>query len=95
MAGYVIAQMSVTDPEAFADYPGQAGPTVAAFGGRYVVRGGTIDNIEGDWKPGRVVIIEFDSVSLAKAWYDSQMYEEAKALRIRSTISSLMIVEGA
>ena len=95
MAGYVIAQMSVTDPEAFADYPGQAGPTVAAFGGRYVVRGGTIDNIEGDWEPGRVVIIEFDSVAQAKAWYDSQMYEEAKALRIRSTISSLMIVEGA
>ena len=95
MAGYVIAQMSVTDPEAFADYPGQAGPTVAAFGGRYVVRGGTIDNIEGDWKPGRVVIIEFDSVAQAKAWYDSQMYEGAKALRIRSTISSLMIVEGA
>ena len=95
MAGYVIAQMSVTDPEAFADYPGQAGPTVAAFGGRYVVRGGTIDNIEGDWKPGRVVIIEFDSVAQAKAWYDSQMYEEAKALRIRSTTSSLMIVEGA
>ena len=95
MAGYVIAQMSVTDPEAFADYPGQAGPTVAAFGGRYVVRGGTIDNIEGDWKPGRMVIIEFDSVAQAKAWYDSQMYEEAKALRIRSTISSLMIVEGA
>ncbi len=95
MAGYVIAQMSVTDPEAFADYPGQAGPTVAAFGGRYVVRGGTIDNIEGDWEPGRVVIIEFDSVAQAKAWYDSQMYEEAKALRIRSTTSSLMIVEGA
>jgi uncharacterized protein (DUF1330 family) len=95
MAGYVIAQMSVTDPEAFADYPCLAGPTVAAFGGRYVVRGGTIDNIEGDWKPGRVVIIEFDSVAQAKAWYDSQMYEEAKALRIRSTISSLMIVEGA
>lgn len=95
MAGYVIAQMSVTDPEAFADYPGQAGPTVAAFGGRYVVRGGTIDSIEGDWEPGRVVIIEFNSVAQAKAWYDSQMYEEAKALRIRSTISSLMIVEGA
>jgi uncharacterized protein (DUF1330 family) len=95
MAGYVIAQMSVTDPTAFADYPGQAGPTVAAFGGRYVVRGGSIENIEGDWQPGRVVIIEFDSVEQAKAWYDSQEYEEAKALRIRSTISSLMIVEGA
>jgi uncharacterized protein (DUF1330 family) len=95
MAGYVIAQMSVTDPTAFAHYPGQAGPTVAAFGGRYVVRGGSIENIEGDWQPGRVVIIEFDSVEQAKAWYDSQEYEEAKALRIRSTISSLMIVEGA
>jgi uncharacterized protein (DUF1330 family) len=68
---------------------------VAAFGGRYVVRGGSIENIEGDWQPGRVVIIEFDSVEQAKAWYDSQEYEEAKALRIRSTISSLMIVEGA
>jgi uncharacterized protein (DUF1330 family) len=95
MAGYVVAQMTVTDPDAFADYPGQAGPTVAAFGGRYVVRGGPIDNIEGDWSPGRMVIIEFDSVERAKAWYDSQMYEEAKALRIRSTMSSLMIVQGA
>ena len=95
MAGYVVAQMTVTDPDAFADYPGQAGPTVAAFGGRYVVRGGPIDNIEGDWSPGRMVIIEFDSVERAKAWYDSQIYEEAKALRIRSTMSSLMIVEGA
>jgi uncharacterized protein (DUF1330 family) len=95
MAGYVVAQMTVTDPDAFADYPGQAGPTVAAFGGRYVVRGGPIDNIEGDWSPGRMVIIEFDSVERAKAWYDSQIYEEAKALRIRSTMSSLMIVQGA
>ena len=95
MAGYVVAQMTVTDPDVFADYPGQAGPTVAAFGGRYVVRGGPIDNIEGDWSPGRMVIIEFDSVERAKAWYDSQIYEEAKALRIRSTMSSLMIVEGA
>lgn len=95
MAGYVIAQMTVTDPAAFSDYPGQAGPTVAAFGGRYVVRGGPIDRREGDWEPGRVVVIEFDSVEKAQAWYDSQMYEEAKALRIRSTVSSLMIVEGA
>ena len=95
MAGYVIAQMTVTDPDAFADYPGQAGPTVASFGGRYVVRGGGIDRREGDWAPGRVVIIEFDSVEKAQAWYDSQIYEEAKALRIRTTVSSLMIVEGA
>ena len=95
MAGYVIAQMTVTDPDAFADYPAQAGKTVAAFGGRYVVRGGPIDRREGDWQPGRVVVIEFDSVEKAQAWYDSQMYEEAKALRIRSTTSSLMIVEGA
>lgn len=95
MAAYVIAQMTVTDPTAFADYPGQAGPTVAAFGGRYVVRGGAIDRMEGDWRPGRVVVIEFASMDEARAWYDSQIYEEAKALRIRSTVSSLMIVEGA
>ncbi len=95
MAGYVIAQMTVTDPEAFADYPGQAGATVDAFGGRYVVRGGAMEKMEGDWDPGRVVIIEFDSVEQARAWYDSRIYEEAKALRIRSTVSSLMIVEGA
>ena len=95
MAGYVIAQMTITDPDAFADYPGMAGPTVAAFGGRYVVRGGAIDKREGDWEPNRLVIIEFDSVEQAQAWYDSQIYEDAKALRIRSTISSLMIAEGA
>ena len=95
MAGYVIAQVNVTDPEAFKQYSQQVPDTVAAYGGRYVVRGGAAENIEGDWRPGRLVIIEFDSVEQAKAWYDSQEYEGPKALRHASSNSNLTIVQGA
>jgi uncharacterized protein (DUF1330 family) len=64
------------------------------YEGRYIVRGGKVETLEGDWTPKRLVVLEFPSVEDAKAWYDSPDYAEAKALRLVSTKSNIIVVEG-
>jgi uncharacterized protein (DUF1330 family) len=94
MAGYVIAQVEVTDPAGFAEYRQLVGPTVEQYGGSYVVRGGATETVEGDWQPQRLVILRFDSVAQAREWYYSPEYEGPKALRQRSAKSQVTFVEG-
>lgn len=94
MAAYVIVDIEVLDPEGYADYRELAPPIVAAYGGRYIARGGAVDVLEGEWQPKRLVILEFPSVEQAKAWWDSEEYREPKAMRQRTTHSNLLIVEG-
>ncbi len=94
MAGYVVVQVSIHDPEGFAVYAGMVPPTLEKFGGRYLVRGGNWVNVEGEWNPERLVIIEFDSVEQAKNWWASDEYAPAKQLREQTTTSKLLIVEG-
>ena len=94
MSAYVIAEIEVTDPEAFEEYRKLVPPTIAAFGGRYVVRGGAIDSREGGWQPKRIVVIEFDDVARAKAWHDSDLYAPARALREASANTRMIVVEG-
>ena len=94
MAGYVVVQVSIHDPEGFAVYREMVPPTLEVYGGRYLVRGGDWENLEGDWKPERLVIIEVDSVEQAKNWWSSKEYAPAKELREKTTTSKLVIVEG-
>lgn len=94
MAGYVIAEVSVTDPAGFAEYQQQVPGTIAAYGGRYLVRGGTAETAEGDWIPDRLVIVEFASVAQAKAWYFSEEYAGPKALRQAAADTKVVFVEG-
>ena len=94
MAGYVVVQVSIHDPEGFAVYREMVPPTLEVYGGRYLVRGGDWENLEGDWKPERLVIIEFDSVEQARNWWSSTEYAPAKELREKTTTSKLVIVEG-
>jgi uncharacterized protein (DUF1330 family) len=94
MPGYVIANVEVTDPVAYEEYRKMVPASVAAFGGRFVVRGGAFEVLEGDWQPKRLVVLEFPSVEQARAWYDSEEYREAKALRLRTANSSVVIVAG-
>ena len=94
MPGYVIADVEVTNPELFEEYRKLVPATVEAFGGKYIVRGGTSEVAEGDWTPNRTVIIEFESFEQAKAWHSSEMYAGPKQMRIDSTNSSVIIVEG-
>jgi uncharacterized protein (DUF1330 family) len=67
--------------------------TFASFGGRYIVHGGTLDVLEGDW-PGDVVIIEFPDMTKARSWYHSSIYQEIKPLRTRHLVGEVILVEG-
>jgi uncharacterized protein (DUF1330 family) len=94
MAAYVINDMVVTDPDLFEDYKRLSPPTVAAYGGRFLARGGALESLEGDWSPKRLVILEFPSVAQARAWLDSPEYAPARALRQRAARSNMLVVEG-
>lgn len=94
--GYVIVQVSdISDPDAYAGYRDLAGKAVTAHGGKFIVRGGKAEKIEGEGDCGRVVVIEFPSVAAAKAWYNADDYQEALAIRLANSRGTLMIVEGA
>jgi uncharacterized protein (DUF1330 family) len=94
MAGYVVVEVNVTDPTVFEQYRAVVGPTVEKYGGKFIVRGGKAELLEGDQTPARVVILEFPSAERAKEWYHSEEYREPLALRKRSSNARLFIVEG-
>jgi uncharacterized protein (DUF1330 family) len=94
MAAYVIADIEVTDREGFAEYQQSVPATIAAYGGRYLVRGGATEVLEGAWSPKRCVVLEFPSMAQLKTWYNSPEYRPLIAIRERTTRSNLMIVEG-
>jgi uncharacterized protein (DUF1330 family) len=91
---YVIAEVEVTDPVALKKYSETAPQIVASFGGRYVVRGGDAQSLEGDPPKGFIVVIGFDSVEKAREWYDSPAYSAIRPFRQSATKSRLVLVEG-
>ena len=94
MPGYMIADVNVTDPAGFEEYRKLVSATIEAYGGRYVVRGGATETVEGDWNPSRLVILEFDSVEQAKAWYYSAEYSGPKEMRHNSATTNAIFAEG-
>jgi uncharacterized protein (DUF1330 family) len=94
MPAYVIADVTVTDLPAMEEYRKQVPATLAKYGGRFLVRGGAHQAVEGDWKPARLVVIEFPSLADARRWYDSEEYRAPKALRMRAGRTSVVIVDG-
>ena len=94
MSAYVIADVEVLDSAEYETYRQQVPATIAAFGGRYLVRGGALTVLEGTWSPKRCVVLEFPSMTQIKAWYDSPAYVPLRAIRERSTKSNLVMVEG-
>ena len=94
MAAYVIVNITVRDPARYEEYKRLATPTVGAYGGRYVVRGGAVEVREGGWTPSRLVVLEFPTVERARAWWDSPEYAPAKAVRQTCADSQLVITEG-
>ena len=92
--GYVIADVTVTDPETYAEYRALTPGTIAAFDGRFLVRGGDHEIIVGGWAPGRLVLLEFESLARAAAWYDSPAYVEARAIRQRASTGNMVMVDG-
>ena len=94
MGAYVIVETEITDEPVFDDYLEKVPLIVAAYGGKYLVRGGATHIVQGDWIPKRIAVLEFDSVAQAQAWQDSADYAELKAQLNRSTNSNLIIAEG-
>ena len=94
MVAYVIAEVDVTDSAGYDAYRALVPATVAAYGGKFVVRGGACETLEGSWRPQRVVVLEFPSVARAKEWWSSPEYREAKALRQRTARTEMIVVEG-
>ena len=94
MPAYVVVQIEVEDAERYEEYKRLAPPSIAAYGGRYVVRAGPSTLLEGDWQPPRLVILEFPDAARARAWWASPDYAEAKAMRQACARTQMLLIEG-
>ena len=94
MAAYVIAHIDVTDPELYDEYRNGVLATITRYGGRFLVRAGATEVLEGSFRPKRVVVVEFPSVELAKTWWDSPEYRPLRELRQRASNGDLFIAAG-
>jgi uncharacterized protein (DUF1330 family) len=93
-AGYLIANVRVTNPEQYAEYRQWSSAAFEAHNAEICVRGGQVEVLEGDWHPERVVVVKFPSLDAAKAFYNSPEYGKARAAREGAAIMRLVIVEG-
>jgi uncharacterized protein (DUF1330 family) len=91
---YVIVETDVTDPEQYEKYRAASPGAIAACGGRFLVRGGELAVLEGDWQPSRLVVLEFKDLAAAKSWYRSEAYQEAKKLREGAAHLRAVAVQG-
>lgn len=94
MTAYVIVETDITDPEQYELYKAASPAAIAAGGGRFLVRGGELAVLEGDWSPSRVVVLEFEDLEGAKRWYDSRAYQEARKLREGAARFRMIAVQG-
>lgn len=94
MAAYLIVDIEVTDPVLYENYKAGAESSVRAHGGRYVVRGGKTQVLEGDWRPGRLVVLEFPSIEKAMEWWACEEYQEAMKIRHASARTKMILVDG-
>ena len=94
MPAYVVTEIEVIDAERYEAYKQMVAPSIAAYGGRFLVRGGATETLEGTWSPQRFVIVEFASRAQAKAWWGSPEYAEAKALRQATARTQMVVADG-
>jgi uncharacterized protein (DUF1330 family) len=94
MPAYIVVDCEVTNPAQYEDYRKLAPAAIAAHGGRYLARGGPTEVLEGVWKPGRVVILEFPSLAAARGFYDSPEYRHARDVRAGAARMNFIAVEG-
>ena len=94
MPAYIIVEIDIVDPVGYEEYKKLAAATVEKYGGKYIVRGGTAEVLEGDWKPNRVVVLQFDSAQRAKDWLNSEEYREPRKMRHRTARTNMILVEG-
>jgi len=94
MPAYVIVDIEVTDPARYEEYKKQAPSALAAYGGKFLARGGRVETLEGNWTPKRLVVLEFTSAARAKEWLNSPEYRSARQLRHKTARTNMVVVEG-
>jgi len=94
MPAYVIAHVKVKDPVRYEDYKRGAEASIRQYGGKYIARGGKVDVLEGEWKPERLVLLEFPSAAAVRRWFDSLEYQASAAIRHATADSELVMLEG-
>jgi uncharacterized protein (DUF1330 family) len=95
MPVYLIIEITIRDQEIYAEYVDQVPVVVERYGGRYLVRGGGVTPLSGDWRPERIIVVEFDGIEQIQDFLGSPEYQTLAALRKQSTISRSIIVEGS
>lgn len=94
MAAYMITEIEITDPVRYEEYRALVPASLEKYGGAFIARGGRVQTLEGDWDPQRLVITAWPSVERALAWYHSEEYREAKAIRQQASTGKMILVEG-
>lgn len=94
MPAYVVVQVEITDQAKYEAYKALTPAAVSKYGGRFIVRGGQAEDLEGRWDVPRLVILEFESVARAKEWYESPEYRHARQVRAGGANMIMTVVEG-
>ena len=94
MSAYVIVDVDIHNHTLYDEYKKLTPAAIKAYNGKFIVRGGKTETLEGDWKPGRVVVLEFPDMETAKKWWDSPEYNPAKVIRQRASTTRMILVDG-
>jgi uncharacterized protein (DUF1330 family) len=94
LTAYLIVDLVVSDTVGYAKYESLVSATVETYGGRYLVVGGRMEKLEGDWSPKRLVMLEFESLERLTQWFDSPEYKPVKELRHHSSHTNMVAIEG-
>ncbi len=94
MSAYLIVELEITDPAKFQRYRELVPPIIEKYGGRYIVRGGDTEVLEGSWEPKRIVVLEFETAQKAKECMESEEYQPVKQIRLESANTNMVMVEG-
>jgi uncharacterized protein (DUF1330 family) len=94
MPAYVIVEIDIVDPVGFEEYRKRVGPIVEKYGGKYIAVSDRVETLEGDWKPKRIVVLQFESMERAKEWFNCEEYREPGEIRHRTAKTKMILVEG-
>jgi uncharacterized protein (DUF1330 family) len=94
MPAYIIVDVSISDHEEYEEYKKLTPAAISDYDGKFIVRGGHTETLEGNWNPERIVVLEFPTFERAKEWWNSDVYSAAKAIRHRSAKTKMIVTEG-
>ena len=94
MPAYVIVDVNINDPADYENYKKLTPASLKPYQGSFIVRGGPVETLEGDWVPGRIVVLEFPTAEIARQWWDSPEYAPAKIIRQRAAVTRMILAEG-